>query len=59
MSFLEIIKTFLELSAVILLIIGFINEKKIVAFEVKLARAIRIHLRNRRLRKQRDARKCR
>lgn len=53
MTFLEIIKTFLELAAVVLLIVGFINEKKVIAFEVKLARAIRIHLRNRRLRKQR------
>ncbi len=55
MAFAEIIKTFLELAAVILLIIGFVNEKKVVAFEVKLARAIRIHLRNRRIRKQREA----
>ena len=54
MTFIEIIKTFFEFSAVVLLIIGFINEKKIVAFEVKLARAIRIHLRNRRIRKQRE-----
>ncbi|MBQ2846936.1 MAG: hypothetical protein IJE74_01585 [Clostridia bacterium] len=55
MAFAEIIKTFFELAAVILLIIGFVNEKKVVAFEVKLARAIRIHLRNRRIRKQREA----
>lgn len=55
MAFAEIIKTFLELAAVVLLIIGFVNEKKVVAFEVKLARAIRIHLRNRRIRKQREA----
>lgn len=55
MAFAEIIKTFLELAAVILLIIGFVNEKKVVDFEVKLARAIRIHLRNRRIRKQREA----
>lgn len=54
MSFVEIIKTFFEFAAVVLLIIGFINEKKVVAFEVKLARAIRIHLRNRRIRKQRE-----
>ena len=53
MSFVEVIKTALEFAAVILLIWGYINEKKIIAFEVKLARAIRIHLRNRRLRKQR------
>ena len=55
MPFIEVIKTFFEFAAVILLIIGFINEKKIVAFEVKLARAVKIHLRNRRLRKQREA----
>ena len=54
MTFLEIIKTFFELAAVVLLIVGFINEKKVVAFEVKLARAIKIHLRNRRIRKQRE-----
>ena len=58
MTFLEIIKTFFELAAVVLLIVGFINEKKVVAFEVKLARAIRIHLRNRRLRKQREAQRA-
>ena len=55
MAFAEIIKTFLELAAVVLLIIGFVNEKKVIAFEIKLARAIRIHLRNRRIRKQREA----
>lgn len=58
MTFLEIIKTFFEFAAVVLLIVGFINEKKIVAFEVKLARAIRIHLRNYRLRKQREAQRA-
>lgn len=58
MAFAEIIKTFLELAAVVLLIIGFVNEKKVVDFEVKLARAIRIHLRNRRIRKQREAAKA-
>ncbi len=55
MNFAEIIKTVFEFAAVVLLIVGFINEKKIVAFEVKLARAIKIHRRNRRLRKQREA----
>ncbi len=55
MTFVEIIKTFFEFAAVVLLIVGFINEKKIIAFENKLARAIKIHLRNRRLRKQREA----
>ncbi len=54
MSFADIIITALEFAAVVLLIVGFINEKKVIAFEVKLARAIKIHLRNRRLRKQRE-----
>ena len=48
----EIIRTFFELLTVVLLIIGFINEKKVVAFEQKLARVIKIHLRNRRKRRQ-------
>lgn len=55
MAFAEIIRTIFEFAAVILLIIGFINEKKIVAFEVKLARAIKIHRHNRRVLKQREA----
>ena len=55
MSVFEIIRTFFEFAAVVLLIVGFINEKKIVAFEVKLARAIRIHIRNYRRRKQAEA----
>ncbi|MBE6771736.1 MAG: hypothetical protein E7547_06305 [Ruminococcaceae bacterium] len=55
MTFFEIVKIFFEFAAVVLLIVGFINEKKVVAFEVKLARAIRIHLRNYRARKQREA----
>ncbi len=54
MTFADIIVTILEFAAVVLLIVGFINEKKVVAFEVKLARAIKIHLRNRRIRKQRE-----
>ena len=58
MTFADIIVTTLEFLAVVLLIVGFINEKKVIAFEVKLARAIRIHLRNRRLRKQREAAKA-
>lgn len=58
MNFAEILKIFFEFAAVVLLIIGFINEKKVVAFEVKLARAIRIHLRNRRIRKQKEAAKA-
>lgn len=55
MAFAEVIRTVFEFAAVVLLIVGFINEKKVVAFEQKLARAIRIHLRNRRVRKQREA----
>ncbi len=54
MSFADIIITVLEFAAVVLLIVGFINEKKVIAFEVKLARAIKIHLRNYRIRKQRE-----
>ena len=57
MAFAEVIRTVFEFAAVVLLIVGFIYEKKVVAFEVKLARAIRIHLRNRRLRKQREVAK--
>lgn len=55
MSIVEIIKTFFEFAAVVLLIIGFVNEEKVVDFEVKFARAVKIHLCNRRLRKQREA----
>ena len=54
MALSDIILTIFEFAAVVLLIVGFINEKKVAAFEAKLARAIRIHLRNRRLRKQRE-----
>ncbi len=54
MAFTDIILTLFEASAVILLIIGFIHEEKVAAFEAKLARAIRIHIRNHRRRKQRE-----
>jgi len=54
MSFADIIRTVFEFSAVVLLIVGFIYEKKVVAFEKKLARAIRVAIRNRRIRKQRE-----
>lgn len=54
MAFSDIILSFFEFAAVILLIVGFFNEKKIAAFEAKLARAIRIHIRNYRRRKQRE-----
>lgn len=54
------IRSLLELAAVVLLIIGFVNEKKVVAFEVQLSRAIRIHLHRRKTRKQREfAAQCR
>lgn len=42
------IRSLFELAAVVLLIIGYINEKKIIAFEVKLMRAVKIHLLRRR-----------
>ncbi len=48
------ILSFFELAAVILLIVGFIYEKKVIAFEVKLARAIRIHIKNRKVRKHNE-----
>ncbi len=54
MAITNIILSFFEMAAIILLIVGFINEKKIAAFEAKLARAIRIHIRNYRRRKQRE-----
>lgn len=54
MAITNIILSFLEFSAIVLLVVGFINEKKIAAFEAKLFRAIKIHLRNRRRRKQRE-----
>lgn len=47
MNFAECLRTIMEFAAVVLLIVGFINEKKIVAFEIKLAKTIRIHWRNR------------
>ncbi len=45
------IKTTLEVLAVLLLLWGFLNEKKFVAFENKLVRAIGINYRNRQRRK--------
>ncbi len=54
MAFTNIILSFFEMAAIVLLVVGFINEKKIAAFEAKLARAIRIHIRNHRRRKQRE-----
>jgi hypothetical protein len=54
MAFSDIFLSFFEMAAIVLLIVGFINEKKIAAFEAKLARAIKIYMRNRRIRKQRE-----
>ena len=47
MSAVEFWKTFLEFAAVVALIIGFINEKRVVAFEKRLAAAIREYVRAR------------
>ena len=45
------VQTTLEIIAVLLLIWGFINEKKVIAFENKLAHAIGVNYRNYRRRK--------
>ena len=45
------VQTTIEIAVALLLIWGFINEKKFIAFEDKLARAIAINIRNRRRRK--------
>ena len=45
------IQTVLDLAVVVLLIWGFLNEDKFIAFEDKLARAIAINIRNHRRRK--------
>ena len=54
MTFGTALLSFFELAAVVLLIVGFINEKKVIAFEAKLFRAIRIHIRNRKVRKHNE-----
>jgi hypothetical protein len=51
MSVFFAVQTIIEIVAVLLLIWGFANEEKFVAFEDKLARAIAINIRNRRRRK--------
>ena len=38
MDFADVIKTIFEFAAVVLLIVGFINEKKVIAFEIKLVK---------------------
>lgn len=53
MSAIEFWKTFFEFVAVMCLIIGFVNEKKVIAFEVALARSIRQWLKARKNRKKR------
>lgn len=53
MSAVEFWKTFFEFAAVVALIIGFINEKKVVAFEKRLAAAIRVYVRARRAERNR------
>ncbi|HZK39151.1 MAG TPA: hypothetical protein VFD23_03225, partial [Clostridia bacterium] len=50
------VRTTIEIIAVLLLIWGFINEEKFIAFEDKLARAVGIHIRNRRRRKAAEQR---
>ncbi len=48
----EIIRSVFEFALIILTLTAVINEPKIAAFEKKFARACKIHLRNRRLRRQ-------
>lgn len=48
MSAVEFWKTFFEFVAVVALIIGFINEKRVIDFEKRLAAAIRAYVRGRR-----------
>lgn len=45
MSAVEFWRTLFEFAAVVALIVGFINEKKVVAFERRLAAAIRAYVR--------------
>jgi len=45
------VRSTIEIAVALLLIWGFINEKKFIAFEDKLARAIAISIRNHRRRK--------
>ena len=45
------VQTTIEIAVALLLIWGFINERKFIAFEDKLARAIAINIRNHRRRK--------
>ena len=52
MSAVDFWRTFLEAAAVILLIVGFVNEKRVVDFEKALAKAIREHLKARKNRKK-------
>lgn len=56
MSVFFALKTAIEIIVVLLLIWGFMNEEKFVAFEDKFARAVGIHMRNRRRRKAAEQR---
>ncbi len=56
MSVFFVVQTIVEIIAVGLLIWGFINEDKFIAFEDKFARAVGIHIRNRRRRKAAEQR---
>ncbi|MBQ3543505.1 MAG: hypothetical protein IJA34_00710 [Lachnospiraceae bacterium] len=51
MEFWDIIRTFFEFLAVVLVIIGFINEKKLIKFENQIAEKIRIFFEHRKERK--------
>lgn len=51
------IQTTIEIIAVLLLIWGFINEEKFIAFEDKFVRALGIHIRNHRRRKAAEQRR--
>lgn len=50
-----IIRSIFEFAAIVLVIAGFINEKKLIDFETRLFRAIRIHIKNHRKRKAYEA----
>lgn len=56
MSVFFAVRTTIEILAVLLLIWGFLNEEKFIAFEDKFARAVGIHIRNRRRRKAAEQR---
>lgn len=47
MTLTMLVKTFFEFAAIVLLIVGLINEKKVIAFEDKFFKALRYHIRRR------------